>query len=55
MQKIFIVGCLIVLTIVAFIVNNEIFGLLTIGAWAAAFCGKLFAAHEEYRSYRANN
>lgn len=54
MQRFVMLTCLVALTIAAFI-NDELFGLITIASWALAFCVKLFVAHEEYRSYRANN
>lgn len=55
MQRFIILTCLVGLTIAAFIINDELFGLIAIASWALAFCVKLFVAHEEYRSYRANN
>lgn len=55
MQKIAVIVSLIILTVVACFINDELFGLITIAAWGAAFCARLFNAHEEYRSYRATN
>ena len=54
MQRFVMLTCMVALTIVAFIINDELFGLITVASWALAFCVKLFVSHEEYRSYRAN-
>lgn len=40
------------LTFVACIVDDELFGLITMSFWAAAGIAKLLAAHEEYRTSR---
>lgn len=55
MQRFAVIVSLIILTVVACFVNDELFGLITLAAWGAAFCVRLFNAHEEYRSYRAHN
>lgn len=55
MQRFVMLTCMVALTIAAFIINDELFGLITVSSWALAFCVKLFVSHEEYRSYRANN
>ena len=53
MRKVALVFCLTILTVAAFIIDDELFGLFTVASWALAFGVKLFVAHEEYRSYRA--
>lgn len=55
MRKIIVLVSLIILTIVACAVDDELFGLFTVAAWALAGSAKLLIAHEEYRSYRAKN
>lgn len=55
MQRFVMLTCLAIITISAFIINDELFGLITVASWALALCVKLFVAHEECRSYRANN
>lgn len=53
MQRFVMLACLVAITVAAFIIDDELFGLFTVAAWALAFGVKLFVAHEEYRSYRA--
>lgn len=53
MRKLVLMACLVIITVAAFIIDDELFGLFTVASWALAFGVKLFVAHEEYRSYRA--
>ena len=40
------------LTLVGFLVNDEVYGLITLSFWMLAGVAKLLAAHEEYRNSR---
>jgi len=50
-EKTLILIVLIVLTIAACIIDDEIVGLITLSAWLLAFYVKIAVDHKEYRSY----
>lgn len=52
-EKTLILIVLIVLTIAACIIDDEIVGLITLSAWLLAFYVKIAVDHKEYRSYWA--
>lgn len=51
-DTVLVLAVLIVFTVMACYVNDDVFGLLTLALWASAGVAKLLAAHEEYRASR---
>ncbi|MBQ8616341.1 MAG: hypothetical protein IJ418_02395 [Clostridia bacterium] len=51
-DAVLVFAVLIIFTVLACYVNDEVFGLFTVALWASAGVAKLLAAHEEYRTSR---